>query len=139
MTDNLPKKSKDEIIPDNREVDKLDQPDYRYWFDQEPLDSKRLKNKWFWDRVQLGNNIVYYADQPWLITATASDDLTPTITWYNWPTYTLTSLDIVALWAITSSTTVTWQPNITFRVNRGTYYKVNSSSWVDIAYFTPLH
>lgn len=126
-------------MPQNREVDNFVQPDYRYGVDQEPLDSRKLKNKGFGDKKQIWNDIPYYADQSWLITATAINGWTVDIAWYNWPTDTLWPTEIVAYWAINGGIAATWMPNITFWVNKWTYYKVTSTIWLYIAYFTPLH
>lgn len=53
MTDNNIPKNKLEVMPQNREVDNFVQPDYRYGVDQEPLDSRKLKNKGFGDKKQI--------------------------------------------------------------------------------------
>lgn len=110
-------------------------PTYEYGNSQEWLDSRRLRNTWVWKRVAITNNTVYLARSLGIVHWNANAWATVTITGYVWNTSSPStvivesSIDV----AITSG-----RPSISFPVQKWEYYKINSTSWLQYWYFTPM-
>ena len=118
-------------------INQTTMPDYRYWESQEWLDARRMMNAWFDTRLPISNNTVYYAISSGLVTASAWAGASVTLIWYA--DNTSSPSTIIQQASINTATAVTEWLSITYPVLRWEYYKVNSSSWLTVWYFTPTY